>query len=306
MRLAAAILLVFTLWPACAEAQAGAGATSGAPAVLASIKPLHSIAAAVMEGAGTPELLLTGGANPHSYALRPSDAAKIARAQVIFWVGPEMEEFLHAPLASLAGDARIVALDSAPGIVRLPARRGGLWEADHDEHEGNIDGHLWLDPENAAAIANAMAEALGAADAAHAALYKTNADRFAARMASLTTALDRTLAPVRTRPYIVFHDAYHYLENRFRLSPAGAVAVAADRPVGARRVADIRARIRDAKVPCVIAPPEFRPALVRTLTEGTPARVASVDVLGVDLAPGPALYETMLTAAADAITACLR
>ena len=73
-----------------------------APNVLVSIKPLHSIVAAVMEGAGAPELLLTGAASPHSYALKPSDARKIARADVIFWTGPVLETFLETPLANLA------------------------------------------------------------------------------------------------------------------------------------------------------------------------------------------------------------
>src|SRR5258705_3350934 len=120
-----------------------------APNVLVSIKPLHSIVAAVMEGAGAPELLLTGAASPHSYALKPSDARKIARAEVIFWTGPVLETFLETPLANLGRRARIVPLGDAQGVTRLPARKGGVWEADEDDdHSGGIDGHLWLDPRN--------------------------------------------------------------------------------------------------------------------------------------------------------------
>src|SRR5258705_173372 len=96
-----------------------------APNVLVSIKPLHSIVAAVMDGAGAPELLLTGVASPHSYALKPSDARKIARAEVIFWTGPVLETFLETPLANLCRGARIVALGDAKGVMRLPARIKG-------------------------------------------------------------------------------------------------------------------------------------------------------------------------------------
>jgi zinc transport system substrate-binding protein len=190
--------------------------------VLASIKPVHSIASAVMAGMGTPELLLTGGASPHSYSLKPSDARKLARANVVFWIGPEMENFLVGPLETLSGKARIIALAHAPGMRLLPPRQGGLWEADPDEPGGMIDGHVWLDPMNASAMGRAMATALGAADPAHAANYRRNADMFAARMTALDTSLATQLAAVRGRPYIVFHDAYHYFDARYPWAPGAS------------------------------------------------------------------------------------
>src|SRR5258706_14670808 len=151
-----------------------------APDVLVSIKPLHSIVAAVMDGAGTPELLLTGAASPHSYALKPSDARKIARAEVIFWTGPVLETFLETPLTNLAPRARIVALGDAEGVTRLQARKGGVWEADEDEdHSGGIDGHVWLDPRNAVAMAATIAQTLGITDSSHSKLYAANSEMFA-------------------------------------------------------------------------------------------------------------------------------
>jgi zinc transport system substrate-binding protein len=150
-----------------------------------------------------------------------------------------------------------------------------------------------------------MAEALAAADPARADLYRRNAQAFAARMQDLDRDVAQRLSAVRTRPYIVLHDAYHYFEDRYALTPAGAVTVAADRPVGVRRILDIRARIRGAGVVCVFAPPQFSPKLVRALTEGTAVRQATLDDLGADLAPGPALYETLLRRMAGQMMACL-
>jgi zinc transport system substrate-binding protein len=275
-------------------------------AVLASIKPVHSIAAAVMAGARPPDLLLAGAASPHSYALRPSDARKIVEARVIFWIGPSLETFLAAPLARAGSKARVVALADAAGVMNLPAREGGLFEADEHEHgDGEADPHLWLDPRNGAAMAAAMAEALAAADPPRAELYRRNAQSFAARMQEVDRDIAQRLTTARTRPYIVLHDAYHYFEDRYGLAPAGAVTVAADRPVGVRRILDIRERIKSAAVACVFAPAQFSPKLVNALTEGTAVRTATLDDLGTTLPAGEGLYEALLHGIAAEMQRCL-
>ncbi len=98
-----------------------------APDVLVSIKPIHSLIAGVMEGVGTPGLIVAGSSSPHLYTLRPSDAQRLAKAGLIFWVGPVLEGFLAKPLAALAGSAEIVELDREPSVTLLPAREGGDW-----------------------------------------------------------------------------------------------------------------------------------------------------------------------------------
>ncbi|HMI98196.1 MAG TPA: zinc ABC transporter substrate-binding protein [Micropepsaceae bacterium] len=293
------IALFFGLLSAAARA-------APAPHVLVSIKPLHSIVAAVMNGAGAPELLLTGAASPHSYALKPSDARKIARAEVIFWTGPVLETFLVTPLTNLAPRARIVALGDAQGVTRLPARKGGVWEADEDDdHAGGIDGHVWLDPRNAIAMADTVARTLAVADPSHAALFAANSDSFAQRVMRLDAQLARSLAPVRATPYLLFHDAFHYFEARYGLSPMGAVTVAADRPPGVRRVEMLRARIKAAGPICVFSTPQFSPRLLPALTEGSAAKSAVLDDLGADIPPGPGLYEALLTRIAGSLRSCL-
>jgi zinc transport system substrate-binding protein len=278
------------------------------PRVLASFRPIHSIAATVMDGVATPALLINGSASPHAYALRPSDALKLDEADIIFWIGPELEAFLEAPLKSLAPDAEIVALIDQAGLSLLPVREGGLWEADehsrHDESDAT-DPHLWLDPANAAVIADAMAFSLTLADPDNAERYLTNAGRFAERVAALDVELDERLRPVRNGRYIVMHDAYQYFEARYGQSPAGSVTVAADRPAGARRIVEIRNRIANSEIACVFSPPQFSPRLVGTLTEVGTARTATLDDLGTEIAPGPGLYEALLRGLADSFLSCL-
>jgi zinc transport system substrate-binding protein len=114
--------------------------------VVASIKPVHSLVAGVMQGVGEPTLLVKGTGSEHSYNLRPSEARALEQAEVVFWVGETMETFLIKPLHALAGNARVIELSRTPGLTLLPTREGGMWEA--HEHEGE---HAGPDAEHGAA-----------------------------------------------------------------------------------------------------------------------------------------------------------
>lgn len=304
-----------------------ARAGSEPPNVVASIQPVHSLVAAVMAGVGEPTLLIGGGASPHTASLRPSQAAALQRADVVFWIGESLETFLARPLAALPGHARVVALADAPGVTLLPARRGGIWVApdhahagDSDDGHGHADGgddagtrvdrsatdmHIWLDPINAKAMAEAIVAALAQADPDHAGRYRTNGAALREKIDDLDRALRAELSAAAGRPYIVFHDAYHYFEARYGLTPAGSMTVHPDRSPGAATLSAVRARIADAGAACVFREPQFEPALVRTVTQGTGARLAVLDPLGTDIAPGPEAYFTLMHRLAAALRDCL-
>ena len=92
-------------------------AAAAAPNVVASVRPLHGLVAAVMDGVGTPTLLLDGAESPHSYALTPSDANALAEADVVVWVGEPLETFLERPLAALSSSATVLTLAEHPAIM---------------------------------------------------------------------------------------------------------------------------------------------------------------------------------------------
>lgn len=302
-----------------------AGAAGEPPNVVASIEPVHSLVAAVMAGIGEPTLLVGGGASPHTASLRPSQAATLQRADLVFWIGETLETFLARPLAALAGGARVVALADAPGVTLLPARRGGVWtarehadenEADADDasaghgprHPGEhraVDMHIWLDPINAKAMAGAIVAALTQADPAHAATYTANGEALRERIDALDRALRDELSPLAGRPYIVFHDAYHYLEARYGLAPAGSITIHPERSPGAATLSAVRARIAATNAACVFREPQFEPALVQTVTEGTGARIAVLDPLGTAIEPGPEAYFTLMHRLAASLRECL-
>jgi zinc transport system substrate-binding protein len=286
-------------------------AVAAAPKVVVSIKPIHALVAGVMAGIGEPGLIIAGGSSPHVYTLRPSDARKIETADLVFWIGPILEGFLAKPLASLAGRADIVELDRVPGITLLPARQGGGWEADEDEHHQAAasatehDGHLWLDPANAKVIVRVAAAKLAALDPANAERYRSNAAALEQRLDALDAGLRQRLAAVHRAPFVVFHDAYQYFERRYGLTAIGSITVSPEHLPGAQRIQAIHGKVAALGARCVFSEPQFEPRLVQTVIEGTPARTAVLDPEGAALKAGPELYFTLMDGLADALVTCL-
>jgi zinc transport system substrate-binding protein len=279
--------------------------------VVASIPPVHALVAGVMDGVGTPHLLIRGGATPHAGALRPSDARRLQDARAIFWIGEGLETYLTRPLASLTQRGQAMALMSTKGLRRHPFREGENWDkpADHHDHDHGgahrSDAHIWLDPQNAKILVQAMAEKLATVDPAHVARYTANAATLQTRIDSLDQSLTRLLTPLRGVPYIVFHDAYQYFERHFGLMPAGAIALSPTRKPGARHLQTIRARLRSTGARCVFVEPQFTPRLASIIIEGTGAKIATLDPLGATLTPGKDAYFTLMQNLGTALATCL-
>ena len=120
----------------------GGTAYADAPKVAVDIAPVHSLVARVMDGVGTPDLIVQPGASPHEYSLRPSDAAALQNADLVFWIGPDLTPWLTDTLETLAPDAAVTELLEADGTIELEFREGALFEAhdhDDDDHEDHED-----------------------------------------------------------------------------------------------------------------------------------------------------------------------
>jgi len=354
------------------------------PQVAVSIKPVHSLVSAVMEGVGTPQLIVKGTGSEHSYALRPEDARILASADIVFWVGPGMETFLQRPLDNLAQNAQKIELSEAPGIEHVEMREGGTFEAhthdhghghdhekeekakaehdhdhghdhahehekekkaeakhdhDHDhahehshEHEHNHehshehkhahdhdddhaheaahdheeeDLHFWLDPINAKAALAEIARVLVQKDPENAESYNKNVAAYEKRLDDLVVRINAEVEPVRGKPFIVFHDAYHYFEKRFDIPATGSITVSTAQAPGAQRVAEIRDKVRSLKAACVFSEPQFEPRLVSTVIEGTDAKTGVLDPLGFDIDEGPDQYIKLIENLASSLKQCL-
>ncbi len=295
---------------------AGGPARAEAPRVVVTIKPIHALAASVMDGVGTPALLLSGSVSPHGITLRPSQARLLSEARVVIWTGPALELSVEKIVRNLAGKAVSVSLQEAQGVRLRKLREGGLWELDDHDHHGedegdedeeraDVDPHIWLDPHNAIAMTRAIAEALARADAPNAAAYRANAAATVRRLKALDDSIAKALRPIRKKKYIVFHDAYQYFEKRYRLAPAGSITVDPHRTPSPRRLYEIRTRILERGASCVFREPQFAPKMVDVLIRGTPARTGTLDPVGAALPAGKGAYESLIRGLADNLRACL-
>ena len=280
-----------------------------APRVVASIGPVASLAAAVMGDLGEPRQIVRGFRSPHAYQMRPSDAASLRDADLILWIGPSLETFLERPLAGVRDGTRVVALSTVPGLVMLPNRGAGVLEGDAHSGErrgiGSYDPHVWLSPFNAKLMAGAIAEELSAIDPENAATYQTNTGRLWQRVDAMEIRIASRLAPVRTVPFVVFHDAFQYFEESFGLTAVGSVTVSPDRMPSARRIKALREKIAKSGARCVFREPQFESALVRVLLEDSDARASVIDPLGTAIAPGRDAYFELMNTNTDALIDCL-
>ena len=300
------------------------------PKVVTSIKPLHSLISYVMDGVGSPNLLVDGSSSPHTFQLKPSHATMLQEADVVFWIGEDLESFLETPLDSIAVNARKITLMDSDQIELLKFREKNVFEDHHDEHEGHddhdeheehadghdeheghddhghhhgeFDIHFWLDPEIAKSIVKIASLELSEVDPANQATYQTNAS-------NAVSELDKLINDTRTKinsdaKYIVFHDAYQYFEQRFGIEVIGALTVNPEVLPGAKQLAEIREVIEHEKVNCLFSEPQFNPSIANTIAQDTGIKAAVLDPLGAELEPGKELYFQLINDMASSFESC--
>ncbi len=330
--------------------------------VVTSIKPVHSLVASVMKGVGEPGIIIEGGGSPHTFSMKPSQAAMLEKANVVFWIGPQIESFLSKPLEAIAAKAKVVELIDTKGLTKLELREGGAFEAhdDHDDHghakgkhddhhkekkaahgekdhhdhdkkkkaghddkhddhhkkeasghghghgheHGEFDAHIWLDPVNGQVLIKHIAKVLSKADPANKAKYEANAKAAVDQLKSVQAEIAAELKPYGKKGFIVFHDAYQNFEKRFGLTATGSITVSPEVVPGAKRVKELRAKIKDTGVACVFAEPQFEPKLVSTVIEGTSAKSGVLDPLGAGIENGPGLYVKLIRNMAASFKSC--
>tara|TARA_Y100000815_G_scaffold152785_1_gene138842 strand:+ start:1021 stop:1950 length:930 start_codon:yes stop_codon:yes gene_type:complete len=281
------------------------------PRVATDIPPVHSLVSQVMGELGTPKLIIPPGTSPHGYAMRPSEARTLQAADVVFWMGQDLTAWFGRAIKALATNATTVALSESKDLIRHPYRTTKNFDTHtHDEGEGEntakIDPHLWLDPDNALIFLDVIATTLARLDAIHADTYLTNAAQAKAALEALKSELNATVQPIRGRPFIVFHDAYHYFEHRFDVEAAGSVSIGDASSPGPARIAAIRGKVQTLGATCVFSEPQFEPKIIATIIEKTAARSGILDPVGATLKPGPNQYSQLLRHLAHGLLTCLR
>ncbi|MDK1702886.1 zinc ABC transporter substrate-binding protein ZnuA [Serratia rubidaea] len=288
-------------------------AGSATAAVVTSIRPLGFIASAIADGVTETEVLLPNGASPHDFALRPSDLRRLRSADLVVWVGPDLEAFLSKPLQPIDAQKQL-SVAALPAVKPLLQKgeeddhqhEGHGDEHDHGHHHGEYNMHLWLSPEMAKVTAIAIHDRLLE-------LMPQNKDKLDANLRQFENLLTQTdknvgkmLTPVQGKGYFVFHDAYGYFEKHYGLSPLGHFTVNPEIQPGAQRLHQIRTQLVEQKAVCVFAEPQFRPAVIHAVAKGTKVRSGTLDPLGSGIALGKDSYGNFLTALSNQYVSCLK
>ena len=299
------LLLLLLHLPGSVLAESEFGTTGG---VVTTIKPLHSLVAGVTGDITEPTLLVRGLASPHNFQLKPSQVKAIQNAKLVLYLGDDFETFMSSVLRTLPEDVRTSTAFSDAKLSLLPLREGGLWEEDahdHDHAHGHFNLHVWLAPQNARRIVMWVTQELSSIDLENRSAYKANARRVIARIDALEKELENILAGVHDEPYIVFHDAYQYLEKAYGLNGIGSITPPSAETPPPSRIREMRAKLIATGAKCVFREPQYSNRLVQAVIEDTETSSGTLDPLGADIADGEDLYFDMMRTLANNLKQCL-
>ena len=249
--------------------------------VVTTIKPLHSLVSSVMDGVSEPSLIIEGTNNPHTFVFKPSHAKLLEEADMVFWIGEDLEAFMEKPLKSLASNAKKIAFMDLASIEKLKFREENIFD-DHDDHDGHddeheghddhagheghnhgeFDAHIWLDPMNAKEMVHEIAHELSELD------------------------------------------PYQYFEKRFGVSSVGALTLNPDVLPGAKQIADVQDLISDKGIKCIFSEPQYNPKIIETLASDMNISTGIMDPLGAYLEKGNTMYFDLIKQISSSIDKC--
>ena len=285
------------------------------PRVSVDILPVHSLVSQVLKGLGIPDLVVETGSSPHNYHLRPSEAAALEAADIVFWVSDELTPWFGNVVRTISKKAKVIELFQAEGVEKLLFRDGTAFKNHvHEEQyktevkrsEGEYNPHAWLDPENGKLWLDAIATELSKLDPKNSNIYLQNAHEGKLIIEAVEKNILIMLNPYRTKSFVVFHDAYQYFEHRFDFSASGAIALSDASKPSPSRLKEIKDLILELGVTCVFSEPQYSRGLVNVVTEGTGAHIGILDPMGVNLKSGPLFYPSLLEEIAKNLSDCLK
>ena len=176
---------------------------------------------------------------------------------------------------------------------------------DHDDHESKDDVHIWLSPDNAIKIVEKVNKELTLLFPDNASKYSENSNKMIDKIKKLKNELAKDLAPIKGKPYVVFHDAYQYFEKTFDLNAVGSVALEGDIASSPKQISFIKDKIKKLNASCVFQEPQFDSKLVKIVVEGTNAQIGTLDPLGVNISGKENFYIQLLKNMAKSLKECL-
>lgn len=282
MRALFAFLLLFLSLPAAAAT----------PKVVATFLPIHSLVAGVMEDVSKVNLLVTrANDSHHGYELRPSEMKILRDADVVFWVGPELETFIPKALGEMApGAVSVPLMEQTPDLTLLPHADG---------QKNGFDPHIWMDPDNALKMIDVIERVLSQKDPTNASKYKAGAQK----AKSYIEALRDIPIQKQTGPIVSLHEGFPYLFAYFGLK-GESLGIDVDTLTGPRTVRAAQDQLKTLRPECVIVEPSMKKKEIRLLTNDA-YKIMKMDLMGWKLTAGPGLYTNMMRRNIDRIQKCL-
>ena len=288
--------------------------------VITTIQPINALVNAVIGNTGGSTSLIPSDVSPHEFKLKPSDVKNLQDGNIIFYISNHLESSITKVFKNLPKNIKIVNLMEETGINHLAIRDNEAWERhdhhddhdkhakkddDHDDHEKEDDVHIWLDPDNGIKIIQKVNKELSLLFPENSQIYNKNATNIINKITELKSELKEELLSIKDKPFIVFHDAYQYFEKVFGLNAVGSIALEDDVATSPKQISYIRNKIIKSNVSCVFQEPQFDSKLVKTVVEGTDAKIGTLDPLGVDIANKKDFYLQLLRNMSKSLKECL-
>ncbi len=299
---------------------------ANADTVMASVKPLTLITSELLANVAQVDTLLPDGASPHDFALRPSDRKRLNNTELLIWVGPEIEPYL-AKVIEASKVEHMTMLDEHADHgeeEHHDDHKGHDHEEEHhddhkdhaheeehhdahDEHEGHDHAglHPWLDIEAVEHFAEELSAELQHHFPNQASQIKENEAAFIVSLKEFESRAKAQLEPVQRNEFLVFHDAYDGFVTHFELNQAGYFTVSPELKPGAKHLSELREKLEHSGVSCVFKEPQFKPALIDSITRGFDVHVGDLDPLAADVALAQGAYINFMQGLVDEFSECL-
>lgn len=272
----------------------------------ATIPPLASILGDLTAGRATVDTILPGGASPHTWEPRPSDARRAADAAALFFI----DDSIDAWAARIEARHRVAVFAMLPETMRrcaIPHHHH-----DHDHHDGHhhhddaarpFDAHFWTDPVAVHAIVPALAESLAVLDPAGAGTYRANAERLSAKLDALHREVAEVLAPVKGAAVVSFHPSFTYLLDRYGLKYAGALEEMPGKEPSPKYLKELLATVKRENVRAIFTEPQLPRRPAEVVAEASGLKLFELDEIGGG--EGRRTYEELVRYNAKTLRAAL-
>ena len=285
------------------------------PNVVVSIKPIHSIVSALMEGTSRPQLLLESSDSAHTFHLKPSQLSLLSNADLVITIGDSFETGLKKTLGNIKDSSRVI-VSEINDLNLYDFRNVDIDEinkdekdkhTDHEEHEehAGLDLHLWLDIVNMQKTAQYISEKLIIIDPNNSNIYEANLIKIHSRLNKLKLELQQQLAPVRSEKFAIFSDTLQYFEKSFEFQKPVIITPYHGARLSIHRTLEARKKMKDLKIKCLLYGPENTSKKMNVLSEGLPIKALRIDILGAKLNAGSEQYFNLMKELSSQLVKCL-